>query len=528
MRDIFIIHAATDWAAALNLARELEAAGYTTWYSERDSLPGGSYSAQGSEEIKHARAVVLLISRRSIDSNEVSAEIFEAYEQEKPFLPILVDLAQGEFQELNPNWRTCLQATATIELPAAGVSAIIDRVISGLNALGITPGLPAREHKPVSSPAIAEVAPSGPPSPPARNCRCSRRIVVAASLIVLLVLISIAAISRRRGLTPNTPPPHVHETRGDFLFTFPIFFDKDFAYNHFYPSGWMADWRNLTFADTCREDPYSGSTCIKIIYAPRNNPGEGWAGIYWQEPEGNWGEEPGGFDLAGAQRLSFVARGTTGDEKLEIRFAGLGGSQSSDSVQPAITENILLKRDWEYYAINLAGRNLGQIIGGFCVVFNAAQNPEGCTIYLDDIQLQGPLEHRALAARRINFALPSSGGAPEPTARGCIIMPPKTAALSGRLFLNGLHGGSSYLMSISGTINGISYDELNLARIRVGQPSEKPTATNTFTTDKSGAIIADLRLELPLGKHDLQLLVKRSDDNETVLVCDLPSFEVGK
>lgn len=525
MKDIFIIHAATDWAAALDLARELEAAGYTTWYSERDSLPGGSYSAQGSEGIKHARAVVLLISRRSIDSNEVGAEVFDAYEQEKPFLPILVDLAQGEFQELDPNWRTCLQATATIELPPAGASAIIDRVISGLNALGITPGLPARERKPAASSAGESVA-SPPPSAPARAPRCSRRTVLAAFIVVLLGIISVVAVNRWRSSPAESTDSQ--DPRGGFLFTFPIYFDENFAYNHFYPTGWMADWRNLAFADNCREDPYAGSTCIKITYSPRNNPGEGWAGIYWQEPENNWGEEPGGFDLTGAQRLSFVARGTTGKEQMEIGFAGLTGSLSSDSVQPGITEKILLKKHWEYHEVNLKGRNLGQIIGGFSVVLKAAQNPEGCTIYLDDIQLPGPLKHRALAARRINFALPSSGRAPEPSARGCIIMPPKTGALSGTIFLNGLHAGASYVMSISGTINGISYDELNLARIMVGQPSEKSTATDTFTTDKSGALIADLRLELPLGKHDLQLLVKRSADNETVLVSDLPDFEVGK
>ena len=526
MKDIFIIHAAEDSAAAVDIARELEAAGYTTWYSERDSLPGGSYPVPDSEEIKQARAVVLLISRRSIDSKDVSIEVFEAYQHEKPFLPILVHLKQREFQELNPPWRTCLQATATIELPSAGVSAIMGRLLSGLNALGITPGLPARERQPASFPATAEAAPSGPPSPPARAPRFSRRTLAAAVVIAVLIMSSIAAVNRWRSSPAGTT--NVQDPRGGFLFTFPIYFDENFANNHFYPSGWMADWRNLAFADDCREDPYSGSTCIKLTYSPRNNPGEGWAGIYWQEPESNWGEGPGGFDLTGGQRLTFVARGTTGKEQLEIRFAGLTGSLSSDSVQPAITENILLKKNWEYHEINLAGRNLGQIIGGFCVVLRAAQNPEGCVIYLDDIQLEGPLEHRALAVRRISFARPSVKRLPEPAARGCIILPPKTAALSGTMFLNGLHGSTSYVMSISGTINGISYDELNLARINVSQRAGKSATADTFTTDKSGAIIADLRLELPLGKHDLQLSVKRNGDNEAVLVCDLPSFEVGK
>jgi hypothetical protein len=43
MGHIFISHAEKDAGLALELAKGLEAAGYKTWYFERDSLPGLSW-----------------------------------------------------------------------------------------------------------------------------------------------------------------------------------------------------------------------------------------------------------------------------------------------------------------------------------------------------------------------------------------------------------------------------------------------------------------------------------------------------
>jgi len=44
MNEIFISHAEEDEAVASELAQGLEAAGYTTWYFERDGLPRGVLS----------------------------------------------------------------------------------------------------------------------------------------------------------------------------------------------------------------------------------------------------------------------------------------------------------------------------------------------------------------------------------------------------------------------------------------------------------------------------------------------------
>ena len=41
---------------------------------------------------------------------------------------------------------------------------------------------------------------------------------------------------------------------------------------------------------------------------------QGWGGVVWQSPAGDWGDRPGGYDLTGAKRISFWARGDEGDE----------------------------------------------------------------------------------------------------------------------------------------------------------------------------------------------------------------------
>jgi hypothetical protein len=40
MSDIFISHVEEDEGIAQEIARGLESAGYTTWYYERDGVPG--------------------------------------------------------------------------------------------------------------------------------------------------------------------------------------------------------------------------------------------------------------------------------------------------------------------------------------------------------------------------------------------------------------------------------------------------------------------------------------------------------
>jgi len=123
---------------------------------------------------------------------------------------------------------------------------------------------------------------------------------------------------------------------------------------------------------------------------------QNWAGIYWQDPENNWGDcSAGGYNLTGATNLSFWAKGANGTEKIEFKIGGIGWDPKtdqqialfSDSLHPALSTGVIyLTTEWKQYTIDLTGKNLSRVIGGFCWVTNTTLNPNGCTFYLDDIR----------------------------------------------------------------------------------------------------------------------------------------------
>jgi hypothetical protein len=155
----------------------------------------------------------------------------------------------------------------------------------------------------------------------------------------------------------------------------------------FFPSGWMGDIGDITFNDGWIDNPHSGDTCIQINYSANKSNGKGWAGIYWQFPENNWGDIPEGRNLTGAKNLTFWARGENGGEKAEFRVGGITGQYYPDSIQIPVSTGVrVLSRDWKRYEIDLSEQDLSNVIGGFCWVNSMTQNPVGCTIYLDDIK----------------------------------------------------------------------------------------------------------------------------------------------
>ena len=79
MSHIFISHVEEDRGIALDVARGLEAAGYTTWYYERDSFPGPSYLLAVKEAIEKSRAVVLIVSPKAIGSHQMGIEFDRAF-----------------------------------------------------------------------------------------------------------------------------------------------------------------------------------------------------------------------------------------------------------------------------------------------------------------------------------------------------------------------------------------------------------------------------------------------------------------
>jgi len=165
---------------------------------------------------------------------------------------------------------------------------------------------------------------------------------------------------------------------------FKVYTDANSPDNHYISSGWMGDYADVSMDDKHMGNPNSGSTCIRVGYNARRTQGQGWAGIYWQNPPNNWGSKKGGFDLTGMTKLSFWMKGEKGGEIIDkVVVGGIKG------LYPDSSETTFgpfeLTDSWKEYVVNLAGKDLSYISGGFSWVVNADSNPKGSTFYIDDI-----------------------------------------------------------------------------------------------------------------------------------------------
>jgi hypothetical protein len=169
---------------------------------------------------------------------------------------------------------------------------------------------------------------------------------------------------------------------------FYVYSGKATAYNHFIPSGWMGDYGDIEYDAKYKENVRSDSkTCIKITYCSCAYQGARWAGIYWQYPVNNWGNIDAGYDLSKAAKLTFWARGEKGGEHIDdFKMGGISGKFGDSDT--ANTGPVTLNKEWTQYTIDLAGKNLTNIIGGFCWVANMDANPQKFVFYLDDIKFE--------------------------------------------------------------------------------------------------------------------------------------------
>lgn len=182
----------------------------------------------------------------------------------------------------------------------------------------------------------------------------------------------------------QTRSANTQYTRGEYFY---VYSDAKGQANHFFPTGWMGDWNDIKMNQKCLIAPYSGKTCLEFVYTAKATRGARWAGVYWQNPANNWGGIDGRYDLRGAKRLTFWARGKSGGERIEtVKMGGIGGNfpDSAEVTIPAI----VLTKEWRKYTIDLSRADLSAISGGFCWMGNADMNPYGMTFYLDDIRYE--------------------------------------------------------------------------------------------------------------------------------------------
>jgi hypothetical protein len=144
---------------------------------------------------------------------------------------------------------------------------------------------------------------------------------------------------------------------------------------------------NNAFTQGCHSAP----SCIQVTYT--GGP-QGWAGVYWQFPDNNWGDSPG-RNLSGASRLVFWAKGQKGGERVEFKVGGINDPKkpSHDSLETSLGY-VTLTNKWQQYVIDLKGQNLENVIGAFAWTARISDNPSGLVFYLDDISYEGIVKPR--------------------------------------------------------------------------------------------------------------------------------------
>ena len=145
---------------------------------------------------------------------------------------------------------------------------------------------------------------------------------------------------------------------------FIVYKDKGVRDNHYILSGWIGDYGDIKLNDQSAENPHSGTSAIQFTYSAKKSQGQGWAGVYWQNPANNWGSKKGGFDLTGMNKLTFWARGAKGGEVIQKFVVGgiKGAYPDTATVEMGPVE---LTDTWKQYTINLAGKDLSYVSGGF-------------------------------------------------------------------------------------------------------------------------------------------------------------------
>lgn len=139
MADIFFSHVEEDFGLIEEMARGLEAAGYSTWFYERDALPGKPHRLQTRAAIAGAEAIVLVVSTSSFDAHQVSQEVSYGADSGKRFVPVLWGVTHVEFRSRMPEWESAVAGAVALRVPEEGIASVLPKLVAGLREMGIEP-----------------------------------------------------------------------------------------------------------------------------------------------------------------------------------------------------------------------------------------------------------------------------------------------------------------------------------------------------------------------------------------------------
>ena len=187
--------------------------------------------------------------------------------------------------------------------------------------------------------------------------------------------------------TPTPTPQQVVRSDGGFQ---PFALDSKY-----FPSGWMGFVTGVKGTGTLTVErqvvKLEGKDTIETRIEYKQGPEKGWAGIYWQHPDNNWGDEPG-VDLTGAKRISFYARGERGGEIVEFISGGINSGKTYKDMYKESTGLVPLTKEFTKYVIDLSrlkNKELSNVIGAFAWVASGGFDEERrVVVYIADLKVE--------------------------------------------------------------------------------------------------------------------------------------------
>ncbi|MDR1332285.1 MAG: protein kinase [Tannerella sp.] len=226
------------------------------------------------------------------------------------------------------------------------------------------------------------------------------RLIPAIILAAGGLLAYMTMTPRRSGDTSLPPPDRAATPPPDSIWSEPpvrpengilyVFNDYRDSSNHFLQRAWMGSSYEHVPGMNEAAGGFEGSGIEAGIDFRRHE----WGGYFFTlaifvagqwEPRPAFGDDNFGFDLSGARRLTFYARGLEGGERVEFFTAGLGHGENTvsryaDSSTKMSLGEIRLTPAWTKYEIDVSGHDLSRISGGFAWVARKSMNPGKDTI----------------------------------------------------------------------------------------------------------------------------------------------------
>ena len=145
-------------------------------------------------------------------------------------------------------------------------------------------------------------------------------------------------------------------------------------------AGYMGDAKSIKLDPAWVERPQSGKACMRCEFAAD----KGWGGVVWQSPANDWGDKGGGYDLTGAKKVTFWARGDAGGEEVSFQFGIIPKDKRFFDTAKGMLDKVTLTAEWRQYEIPAAGQDLTRIKTGFVWTLASAGKP--VVFYLDNVR----------------------------------------------------------------------------------------------------------------------------------------------